>query len=44
MSNSLIYERINNIKADLLKSEIDEISLNIKSLNEINKERSYIIF
>ena len=38
MSNSLIHERINNIKADLLKSEIDEISLNIKSLNEINKE------
>ncbi len=38
MSNSLIHERINNIKADLLKSETDEISLNIKSLNEVNKE------
>ena len=38
MSNSLIHERINNIKADLLKSEKDEISLNIKSLNEVNKE------
>ena len=38
MSNSLIYERINKIKADLLKSETDEISLNIKSLDEVNKE------
>lgn len=38
MSNSLIYERINNIKADSLKSETDGISLNIKSLDEVNKE------
>tara|TARA_B100000003_G_scaffold197395_1_gene201325 strand:- start:165 stop:1190 length:1026 start_codon:yes stop_codon:yes gene_type:complete len=38
MSNSLIYERINQIKADLLKNEEDEISLNIKSLDEVNKE------
>jgi len=38
MSNSLIYERINKLKANVLKSETDEISLNIKSLDEVNKE------
>ena len=38
LSNSLIHERINQIKASLLKNEKDEISLNIKSLDDVNKE------